>query len=140
MEPRFRNTTQPAKLGNVTPKIIFRNIYNYNDQSKKKKNCPSPPQPNVSCITAVTLSTALTADDWIVGNARTMGYYRVNYDDASWTAIQKQLRTDHTVCIVLQYHLFGFILLAVFPSEDNISELDIKLFTSELASKRANFQ
>lgn len=35
--------------------------------------------------------------NWIKGNYKQIGYYRVHYDEANWRELSKQLQDDHTV-------------------------------------------
>ena len=45
----------------------------------------------------VTLSKPLSNDDFILGNTRVSGFYRVNYEDDNWDKIIKQLQTKKDV-------------------------------------------
>ena len=52
---------------------------------------------------------------WVKGNADNQGYYIVNYDEAIWKNIIKQLQKDHEVskkCINVGLRLAFEILLA----------------------------
>ena len=37
--------------------------------------------------------------NWVIGNCKQYGYYRVNYDERNWIALIEQLKEDHTVCM-----------------------------------------
>lgn len=36
-------------------------------------------------------------NNWVIGNVREAGFYRVNYDTANWDALIGQLKDNHTV-------------------------------------------
>ena len=40
------------------------------------------------------------SDGWIKANTDSLGFYRVNYDEANWLALTKQLNTDHKVDLI----------------------------------------
>lgn len=39
--------------------------------------------------------SAVPADEWIVGNVKHAGFYRVNYDENNWKLLIAQLNEDH---------------------------------------------
>ena len=45
----------------------------------------------------VTINLPIDTDenDWIIGNLKHAGFYRVNYDNKSWDLLIKQLNDDH---------------------------------------------
>ena len=45
----------------------------------------------------VNLSEGVTNSDWIIGNIRHVGFYRVNYDKESWKLLISQLNKDYKV-------------------------------------------
>jgi hypothetical protein len=45
----------------------------------------------------VTLSKPLKDNDFILGNTRVSGFYRVNYEDDNWNKIIKQLQSKKDV-------------------------------------------
>ena len=47
----------------------------------------------------MTLSKPLNEDDFILGNTRVSGFYRVNYEDDNWNKIIKQLQSKKDVCL-----------------------------------------
>jgi hypothetical protein len=47
----------------------------------------------------VTLSKPLNEDDFILGNTRVSGFYRVNYEDDNWNKIIEQLQSQKDVCL-----------------------------------------
>ena len=49
-------------------------------------------------IVNVTLNQSLSEDDFILGNTRVAGFYRVNYEPDNWDKIIKQLKIKKDVC------------------------------------------
>lgn len=43
------------------------------------------------------ISASVLQSDWILGNVRQYGYYRVTYSDENWNKLINQLNEDHTV-------------------------------------------
>lgn len=43
------------------------------------------------------ISASILQSDWIIGNVRQYGYYRVTYSDENWNKLINQLNEDHTV-------------------------------------------
>lgn len=43
------------------------------------------------------ISGSVLQSDWILGNVRQYGYYRVTYSDENWNKLINQLNEDHTV-------------------------------------------
>lgn len=41
--------------------------------------------------------THVPANDWIIGNVKYAGFYRVNYDESNWKLLIAQLKEDHTL-------------------------------------------
>ena len=37
-----------------------------------------------------------SANEWIIGNIKHSGFYRVNYDEDNWNLLTNQLNTDHS--------------------------------------------
>ncbi len=52
----------------------------------------------------MTLSKPLKDNDFILGNTRVSGFYRVNYEDDNWNKIIKQLQSKKDVR--LNFYLF----------------------------------
>lgn len=50
-----------------------------------------------ACSSIALPSLAPSSDSWFVGNVKQVGFYRVNYDAASWDRLVRQLETDHEV-------------------------------------------
>ena len=49
----------------------------------------------------ITLDKALGSEDFILGNMRVAGFYRVNYDEENWDKIIKQLQAKKDVCFII---------------------------------------
>ncbi len=43
----------------------------------------------------IDFESALTVDNWFIGNLQHSGFYRVNYDDTNWNLLINQLKTSH---------------------------------------------
>ena len=43
----------------------------------------------------IELAVETNEDDWIIGNLKHAGWYRVNYDQNNWNLLIKQLNTNH---------------------------------------------
>ena len=37
------------------------------------------------------------SDKWIKGNYKSIGFYRVHYEDSNWVELMKQLKDNYTV-------------------------------------------
>jgi aminopeptidase N len=46
-------------------------------------------------IVTINLPIDTAENDWIIGNLKHAGFYRVNYDSKSWDLLIKQLNDDH---------------------------------------------
>lgn len=49
------------------------------------------------CFLVEVISASILQSDWIIGNVRQYGYYRVTYSDENWNKLINQLNEDHTV-------------------------------------------
>lgn len=48
-------------------------------------------------------------DDWVLGNTKMVGYYRVNYDESNWVKLLNVLRNNHKVrnIVPFKYYICG---------------------------------
>ncbi|XP_062557614.1 aminopeptidase N-like [Armigeres subalbatus] len=72
---------------------VWRIPYNYATQSSGNFNDLN----SYSWLStkAARISTAATADEWIVFNQQQVGFYRVNYDEKNWELITNALLSNH---------------------------------------------
>ncbi|XP_046334825.2 aminopeptidase Ey-like [Haliotis rufescens] len=52
---------------------------------------------NSTLVEDVNITDPSTPGGWVLVNLHQTGYYRVNYEEANWLALVRQLETDHTV-------------------------------------------
>ena len=81
---------------NETNKYKWYIPFTYTTSNELNFNFESKPiwlKPNDSLIT-ITLNNT-DQDQWIIGNIKHSGFYRVNYDESNWNLLIKQLINDH---------------------------------------------
>ena len=69
----------------------------------------------------------VNANDWIIGNLKQNGYYRVNYENGNWDKLIEQLNNDHTVrtfgrlnhLIVIRHRQFSNLSETVMHFKDH---------------------
>lgn len=49
--------------------------------------------------------------DWVLANINVAGFYRVNYDQANWERLLKQLNNNHMV--IRKRHQFNIVCICV---------------------------
>ncbi|KAL3885524.1 hypothetical protein ACJMK2_025576 [Sinanodonta woodiana] len=74
---------------------------------------------------------------WIIGNIQEFGFYRVNYDEANWNALIKQLKTKHEV--IHPKNRAQIINDAWSLSKAQQLKMDIALQTVEYLDKELNY-
>ena len=81
---------------NETNKYKWYIPFTYTTSNELNFNFESKPiwlKPNDSLITITINNT--DKDQWIIGNIKHSGFYRVNYDESNWNLLIKQLINDH---------------------------------------------
>ena len=51
----------------------------------------------IPIIVQIPRPSLVANDNWIIGNLKHAGFYRVNYDSQNWNLLINQLKTNHTL-------------------------------------------